>query len=145
MVVSGGMGYGSRIMLALGTLLRAFLIVGITAAAPVKEKLGEMIRHRSPGWDEVHHGQHYRRWERIEVWEALSKRDGGAEVVRRLFRDGAEAGVGKRGEGLEFEMSMRLMPRDQARVREVLRQVNDPAHERFRRFLSHNEAMALVA
>lgn len=132
-------------MLALVTLLRAFLVVGIAAPAPVRETLGEMIRHRSPGWDQVHHGAHYRRWERIEVREALSKRDGSAEVVRRLFREGGEAGVRKRDVGLEFEMSMRLMPRDQARVREVLRQVNDPAHERFRRFLSHDEAMALVA
>jgi hypothetical protein len=132
-------------MLALITLLRAFCLVGIVSAAPLKDTLGEMIRHRSPGWDEEHHGAHYRRWERIDLGEALEKRDGSAEVVSRLFRTRTGTDMAKRAEGLELEMSIRLMPRDGEKVLDVLRQVNDPSHERFRKFLSHEEAMALVA
>lgn len=135
---------GHHIMLALATLLGALAFVGIVAAAPLKHTLGEMTRHRSPGWDDAHHTAHYRRWERIEVADALGKRDGEAAVVRRLFRDGGAA-LGKRADGLEFQMSMRLMPRDQAKVREVLHEVNDPSHSRFRIFLSHEEAMELLS
>jgi hypothetical protein len=129
------------------TLLRTLLFlttVRIAAhAAPIANSLGEMVRHRSPGWDDEHHSAHYRRWERIEVRD-LEKRDGReAGIVRRLFREGT--GLGKRDVGLEFEVSVRLMPRDQQRVRDVLREVNDPTHERFRKFLSHDEAMELLS
>lgn len=130
------------------TLLRALLFLGtvaIAAAAPIGDSLGPMVRHRSPGWDDEHHSAHYRRWERIDLGDLLTKRDvsGEAGIVRRLFREGT--GVGKRDAELEFEVSVRLMPKDQQRVRDVLREVNDPTHKRFRKFLSHDEAMELLS
>jgi hypothetical protein len=46
---------------------------------------------------------------------------------------------------MEFELSLRLLPRDPESIRDTLRNINDPAHASFRKFLTHEAAMSLLS
>ncbi|KAI5449126.1 hypothetical protein NCC49_005308 [Naganishia albida] len=127
------------------SVLIPHIILALSALARPIAQSGKLVRHRSPGWDEPHHKAHYRRWERLDLDTVLQKRDargGEWDAVRTLFRDSR---AGKRSGEMEFEVSMRLLPRDQASIRKTLRDINDPIHPSFRKFLSHEETMSLLS
>lgn len=127
------------------SVLIPYIILALFALARPIAQSGKLVRHRSPGWDEPHHKAHYRRWERLDPDTVLQKRDAQAgewDAVRTLFREGT---AGKRSGEMEFELSMRLLPKDQASIRKTLRDINDPIHPSFRKFLSHEETMFLLS
>lgn len=122
------------------SILIPYIVLTLSILARPIASPGKLVNHRSPGWDDAHHSEQYRRWERLNL-NNLQKRDAQEwETVEGLFRR-----TGKRSEEREFELSIRLLPRDQDTIRTTLKNIGDPTHPEFRKFLTHEQTMQLLS
>jgi hypothetical protein len=137
------------------TLFIAFSILSFfsaTLALPTPAAqidIGPLISHQSLGCDQDFHTDNYKRWTKLDASHVLQKRQlGGPEwtAIQHLFKKDADANLSPRGvSDLKFQLAIRLMPRDQTLISRKLKELHDPEHKSFRKYLSREETMRLLS
>lgn len=137
------------------TLFIAFSILSFfsaTLALPTPAAqidIGPLIPHQSLGCDQDFHTDNYKQWTKLDASHVLQKRQlGGPEwtAIQHLFKKDADANLSPRGvSDLKFQLAIRLMPRDQTLISRKLKELHDPEHKSFRKYLSREETMRLLS
>ncbi|KAJ9120587.1 hypothetical protein QFC22_002516 [Naganishia vaughanmartiniae] len=129
-----------------------FSLLNATSALPTpgphQLDVGPLIPHQSRACDPDFHSNNYRRWTKLDAAHVLQKRQlGGREwmAIQHLFKKDNNGPSTRSVDHLQFQLALRLTPRDQTLVSRKLREMHDPAHKSFRRYLGREETFKLLS